>query len=78
MAHPGTSLVGQWIRIRMPMQGTGVRSLVQEDPHTSEQLSLWATTPEAHVPRARAPQQEKPLQWEAAHHNKKAAPARRN
>ena len=28
----GTSLVVQWLRIRLPMQGTQVRSLVQEDP----------------------------------------------
>ena len=28
-------------------------------------LSLCATTTEAHAPRAHAPQQEKPLQWEA-------------
>ena len=27
-----TSLVGRWIRIRLPMQGTWVWSLVQEDP----------------------------------------------
>ena len=45
--------------------------------HAAEQLSLcatttqsvlyspWATTTEAHMPRARAPQQEKPSQWEA-------------
>ena len=26
------SLVVQWLRIRLPMQGTLVRSLVQEDP----------------------------------------------
>ena len=26
------SLVVQWLRIRLPMQGTRVRSLVQEDP----------------------------------------------
>ena len=30
-----------------------------------EQLSLYATTTEAYVTRARALQQEKPLQWEA-------------
>ena len=30
--QPGTSLVVQWLRIRLPMQGTWVRSLVQEDP----------------------------------------------
>ena len=28
----GTSLVAQWFRIRLPMQGTRVRALVQEDP----------------------------------------------
>ena len=28
----GTSLVAQWLRIRVPMQGTWVQSLVQEDP----------------------------------------------
>ena len=27
-----TSLVVQWLRIRLPIQGTQVRSLVQEDP----------------------------------------------
>ena len=26
------SLVAQWLRIRLPMQGTRVRALVQEDP----------------------------------------------
>ena len=31
-AAPGTSLVAQWLRIHLPMQGTRVRSLVQEDP----------------------------------------------
>ena len=28
----GTSLVAQWLRIRLPMQGTRVRSLVRGDP----------------------------------------------
>ena len=28
----GVSLVVQWLRIRLPMQGTRVRALVQEDP----------------------------------------------
>ena len=28
----GTSLMVQWLRIRLPMQGTRVRALVQEDP----------------------------------------------
>ena len=29
---PGTSLVVQWLRIRLPVQGTRVPSLVREDP----------------------------------------------
>ena len=33
-AEKGTSLVTQWLRIRLPMQGTRVRPLVQEDPTT--------------------------------------------
>ena len=32
--------------------------------HAVEQLTPWATTTEAHMPRAYAPQQEKPWQWE--------------
>ena len=28
----GASLVAQWLRIRLPMQGTRVRTLVREDP----------------------------------------------
>ena len=30
--YPRTSLVAQWLRVRLPMQGTRVRALVQEDP----------------------------------------------
>ena len=28
----GASLVAQWLRIRLPMQGIRVRALVREDP----------------------------------------------
>ncbi|XP_067586824.1 protein lin-52 homolog isoform X2 [Pseudorca crassidens] len=38
-----TSLVAQWLRIRLPMQGTRVRALV---PHAAEQLNPCATTTE--------------------------------
>ena len=86
----GSSLVAQWLRIRLPMQGTWVRALVWEDPiwrgatkpvhHNS-----WACTLEpashnywARTPRARAPQQEKPPQWEALTQQRRAAPAHRN
>ena len=30
--HGGASLVAQWLRIHLPMQGTRVRALVREDP----------------------------------------------
>ena len=39
----GASLVVQWLRIRLPMQGTQVRALVREDP-----TCLGATKPVHH------------------------------
>ena len=39
----GTSLVVQWLRIRLPVQGTRVRALVREDPTCHE-----ATKPVRH------------------------------
>ena len=32
IGESGTSLVAQWLRIRLPIQGTRVRALVREDP----------------------------------------------
>ena len=82
---PWASLVVQWLKILLPMQGTRVRARSGKIPQAAEQLSLratttepalcsrahepqllslCATTTEACVPRANAPQ-EKPLQWEA-------------
>ena len=40
----GTFLMVQWLRICLPMQGTQVQSLVQEDP-----TFLGATKPEHHI-----------------------------
>ena len=102
----GTSLVAQWLRIRLPMQGTWVWSLLREDPtcHGATKPvrhNYWAGTPqllkpmhsrasllqllrpcaastEAHAPRARAPQQEKPPQWEARTPQQRVAPTRCN
>ena len=39
----GTSLVAQWLGIRLPMEGTWVRALVREDP-----TSCGATKPMSH------------------------------
>ena len=73
-----TSVVIQWLRICLPMQGTWVQSLVWEDPTCMEQLSLCARTTESAL---RSPLQllkpmqldpvlhypvEKPLQWRVA------------
>ena len=64
------SLVAQWLRVRLPMQGTWVQALVQEDPTCRGATgpvchSCWACTLEpashnswAHVPGARARQRE--------------------
>ena len=52
----GTSLVIQWLRIHLPMQGTWVQSLVGElkPPHATGQLSLHATVKSpAHKPQRR-------------------------
>ena len=68
-----TSLVVQWLRIHLPMQGTWVWSLFQKDPSCHR-----ATKPECHNYWARVLhlqkparsgacplQEERPLQWEA-------------
>ena len=62
---PWASLVAQWLRVCLPMQGTRVRALVWEDP-----TCRGATRPVSHnywacASGACAPQQERPRQWEA-------------
>ena len=46
--------------------------------YKSQLLSLCAATPEAHMPRAPAPQQERPLQWEDHTPQQRVAPAHYN
>ena len=48
-SETGTSLVAQWLRIRLPMQGARVRALVREDPTCREATkpvhhNCWACT----------------------------------
>ena len=71
-----TSLGVQWLRIHLPIQGTWVWFLVQEDPTGCRAASLCTTTIEpmsckylARAPRAHASQQEKP-----PHRNEKPKP----
>ena len=44
--NPGTSLVAQWLRILLPIQGHGFEPWSRKIPHAAEQLSLCATTTE--------------------------------
>ena len=72
------SLVAQWLRNCLPMQGTRVRALVWEDP-----TCRGATRPVSHnywacASGACAPQQERPRRWEARAPRWRVAPARRN
>ena len=60
-----TSLMVQWIRICLPMQGTQVRSLIQEDPPCRGTVKPVCNSYWAQVPTAWVLQQEKPLTWEA-------------
>ena len=72
------------------MQGTRVRALVREDPTCCGATkpvchNYWACALElashnywARTPRARAPQQEKPRQWEACAPQWRVAPALHN
>lgn len=81
-----TSLMVQWVRIHLPLQGTQDQYLVWEDstcrtaakPACYNYWSLRSRTHalqtlEAHVPRACDPQQEKPPQWEAREYQRRAA-----
>ena len=72
----GTSLVVQWLRIRLAMQGTPVQSLVRQDPTCHGAAiepvlsSPGTATTEACAPTAHALQQEKPLHKKPTYHNK--------
>lgn len=58
----------QWLRIHLPMPGTQVQSLIQEDPRAAEHLSPRATAAEARKPWSR-PHNER------GHGNEKPRPA---
>ena len=77
----GTSLVAQWFRICLPMQGTRVRSLVREDPtfHGASKPvchNYWAHVPQLLKPARLEPmlRNEKPWQWEARASHPRVAP----
>ena len=61
MVHSRTSMVVQWIGIRLPVQAL-VPSLVQKIPHAAEQLSSYVASTKPNASGAHASQQEKPPQ----------------
>ena len=63
----GSSLVVQWLRIRLPVQGTRVRALVREDP-----TCRGATKPVCHNYLVCAPQLLKPARLEPVLRNKRS------
>ena len=73
----GASLVAQWLRVRLPMQGTRVRALVWGDP-----TCRGATGPVSHncwacASGACAPQRERLRWWGARASRWRVAPALR-
>ena len=75
----GTSLVAQWLRICLPVQGTQVRALVREDPtcHRATKPvrhNYWACAlePGSHNYWACVPQLLKPARLEPMLHNKRS------
>ena len=62
-----TSLVAQWLRIRLPVQGTRVRALVREDP-----TCRGASKPVCHNNWPHVPQLVKPACLEPVLRNKRS------
>ena len=77
-ANSGASLVAQWLRIHLPMQGTRVRALVREDPTcrgaarpVSHNYWACALEPVTHSYWARMPQLQKSAHLEPMLRNKR-------
>ena len=80
-----SSLVAQWLRIRLPMQGTRVRALIRKDPTCCGATkpvrhNYWACALEpashncwAHVPQLLKPACLEPVLHKRSHRNEKPA-----
>ena len=75
----GASLVVQWLRIRLPMQGTRVRALIQEDPTCRGatkpiRQNYWSLCSSTHEPQLLKPTRLEPmLHNKRSHRNEKPA-----
>ena len=74
----GTSLVVQWLRIRLPMQGTRVQDLVREDPTCCRATKPGHHNYWAHVPQLLKPARLEPVLRNKTSHCNKPMPAHRN
>ena len=72
------SLVAQWLRIRLPMQGTRVRALVPEDPTCPGAAGPVSHNYWACASGACAPQQERSRYWQAGALRWRVAPTCHN
>ena len=69
----GASLVAQWLRVRLPMQGTRVRALVCEDPTCRGAAGPVRHNYWAHVPQLLKPARLEPvLRNERGHRNERS------
>ena len=83
--NKGTSMVAQWLRTRLPMQGTRVQALVREDPTCRGATkpvrhNYWACAPEsascnywAHMLQLLKPARLEPVLNKRSHRNEKPA-----
>ena len=76
--HTGASLVAQWLRVCLPMQGTRIRALDREDPTCRRAAEPVSHTSWTCASGACAPQRERPRWWEAGAPRWRVAPACRN
>ena len=74
----GASLVVQWLRICLPMQGTRVPAPVWEDPTCHGAAGPVSHNYWACASGACAPQKERPRWWEACAPRWRVVPTRRN
>ena len=64
----------QWLKIRLPTQGTRLQALVREDSTRRGAISPRTTTAEAHVPRASAQQQREATAMRSSRTTTKSSP----
>ena len=73
-----TSLVVQWIKIHLPIQGTWVGSLVQEDPTCHGATKPWTAPTKAHLLQSRCSARREATAMRSPSTSRKGSPCSRN